>query len=81
MNKDLNSINLCNLKQNHVQEMKQVGQNKKTANWYKHDKHVQYCKFLILREYLIPREYKSANVEHLSLFLIILSSKKIMARF
>lgn len=54
MNKDLNSINLCNLKQNHVQEMKQVGQNKKTANWYKHDKHVQYCKFLILREYLIP---------------------------
>lgn len=77
MNKDLNSINLCNLKQ----KMKQVGQNKKTVNWYKHDKHVQYCKFLILREYLIPREYKSANVELLSLFLIILSSKKIMARF
>lgn len=31
MNKDLNSINLCNLKQNHVQEMKQVGQKKKNS--------------------------------------------------
>lgn len=34
---------------------------------------VIYCKFLLL--------YKIAHTEHLSIFLIVLNSKKIMARF